>query len=102
MMFSKSRSDIVGSAVKIKDEKDSSILNSQHTAGVYRCGWNIDKNRKRHWSMWYHASNVTSVEFGTGCSGGDNWCGTSVKIGWTCVGSSVKIWTGRVFSVESK
>ena len=62
MMFSKSRSDIVGSAVKTKDEKDSSILNSQHTAGVYRCGWNIDKNRKRHWSMWCHASNVTSLK----------------------------------------
>ena len=25
-----------------------------------------------------------------------------VEIGWTCVGSSVKMWSGRVFSVESK
>jgi len=33
---------------------------------------------------------ITNVKVRTGCSGGD-WCGTSVKMWWTCVGSSVKI-----------
>jgi len=49
-----------------------------------------------------------NVKVGTGRSGGGDWCGTSVKIRMgRCrvelgVGTGVKIWTGRVFSVGSK